>query len=356
VNNDSQFLFQRVLQLLFVGLLAGASYSILQPFLLAMLWATIIVVATWPLLLRVQSVLWNKRWLAVAVMLPASMLCLIVPLTLAVLMIVQNSDEIANGAKPLVSMATAPPPPWVEQIPLVGSRIAEEWHKVAAGGAEDLSEDVLPLVRQVLAWFVGQAGSLGMMIVQFSLALVIAAILYMKGERAAQSANRFARRLGGVGGESMVHLAIQAIRGVALGVIGTAFIQAVFAGIGLGIAGVSYAAVLTAIMVVLGIAQVGGMPVLVPAVIWLYWTGHPGMGTFLLIWTVVTAMMDNVVRPVLIKKGVDLPILLITAGVIGGLIAFGAIGLFVGPVVLAVSYTLLVAWIHADETEVASGL
>jgi predicted PurR-regulated permease PerM len=252
-------------------------------------------------------------------------------------------------------MAAAPPPPWVEQIPLAGSKIAEEWRKIAAGGPEELSADVLPLVRQVLAWFVGQAGSLGMMIVQFSLALVIAAILYMKGESVAQSANRFARRLGGAGGESMVHLAIQAIRGVALGVIGTAFIQALFAGIGLGIAGVSYAAILTAIMVVLGIAQVGAMPVLVPAVIWLYWTGHPGMGTFLLIWTVFTAMLDNVVRPVLIRRGVDLPILLITAGVIGGLIAFGAIGLFVGPVVLAVSYTLLVAWIHADESATAPG-
>lgn len=350
MNNSSQRLFQSTLQLLFISLMVGGSCWILRPFLLPLLWATIIVVATWSLLLRVQSRLWNKRWLAVAVMIPASMLILIVPLALAVVMIVQHSREIADGAKPLVAMAKAPPPQWVEQIPMLGSKIAEEWRRVAAGGAEEQADDILPVVRQIVAWFVGQAGSLGMMVVQFSLTLIIAAIVYFNGESAAEGVRRFARRLGGANGESMIHLAVQAIRGVALGVIGTAVIQGVFAGVGLAIAGVPFAAVLTAIMVVLGVAQVGATPVLVPAVIWLYWTGHPAMGTFLLVWTVLTTIMDNFVRPMLIKKGVDLPLLLITAGVIGGLIAFGAIGLFVGPVVLAVSYTLLVAWLQSEDS------
>ena len=234
---------------------------------------------------------------------------------------------------------------------MFGSKIAEEWRRLAAGGLEERANDILPFVDDIVAWFVSKAGGLGMMIVNLLLTLLITAILYLNGETAAQSVRRFARRFGGAGGENTIQLAGQAIRGVALGVIGTAIIQAVFAGIGLAIAGVPYAASLTAIMVVLGIAQVGATPVLVPAVIWLYWTGHPGMGTFLLVWTVVTTALDNFVRPMLIKTGVDLPLLLITAGVIGGLIAFGAIGLFVGPVVLAVSYTLLVAWIQGDEPE-----
>lgn len=350
MNNSSQRLFQSTLQLLFISLMVGGSCWILRPFLLPLLWATIIVVATWSLLLRVQSRLWNKRWLAVTVMIPASMLSLIVPLALAVVMIVQHSREIADSAKPLVAMAKAPPPQWVERIPMLGSKFAEEWRRVAAGGAEEQADDILPFVRQIVAWFVGQAGSLGMMVVQFSLTLIIAAIVYFNGESAAEGVRRFARRLGGANGEGMIQLAVQAIRGVALGVIGTAVIQGVFAGVGLAIAGVPFAAVLTAIMVVLGVAQVGATPVLVPAVIWLYWTGHPAMGTFLLVWTVLTTIMDNFVRPMLIKKGVDLPLLLITAGVIGGLIAFGAIGLFVGPVVLAVSYTLLVAWLQSEDS------
>jgi len=348
MNHSTQPPIQTTLQLLFVGLLIGGSFWVLQPFLLALIWATIIAVATWPLLLRVQSILWNRRGLAVAVMIPASMLSLIAPLTLAVVMIVKHSAEIGEGAQSLVSMVAAPPP-WVERIPMLGSKFAEQWRSLAAGELEQRVDKMLPFVDDIIAWFVVKAGGLGMMIVNLLLTLLFTAILYLNGESAAQGVRRFARRFGGAGGENTIQLAAQAVRGVALGVIGTAIIQAIFAGIGLVIAGVPFAATLTAIMVVLGIAQIGATPVLVPAVIWLYWTGHPGLGTFLLVWTIVTTALDNFVRPMLIKSGVDLPLLLITAGVVGGLIAFGAIGLFVGPVVLAVSYTLLVAWIQGDE-------
>jgi predicted PurR-regulated permease PerM len=98
-------------------------------------------------------------------------------------------------------------------------------------------------------------------------------------------------------------------------------------------------------MFLLTVAQIGVLPVLVPAVIWLYWSGSPGSGTFLLVVTLVAATIDNVIRPILIKKGANLPLLLIFIGVIGGLVAFGLIGIFVGPVLLAVSYTLLSAWL-----------
>jgi predicted PurR-regulated permease PerM len=122
-------------------------------------------------------------------------------------------------------------------------------------------------------------------------------------------------------------------------------------GIGLAIAGVPFAGLLTAVMLLLCIAQVGPSPVLVPAVIWLYWNGEAAWGTFLLVWSVVVVTMDNVLRPILIQRGANLPLLLIFAGVIGGLLAFGLVGIFVGPVVLAVAYTLLKAWINDRSTE-----
>ena len=140
-------------------------------------------------------------------------------------------------------------------------------------------------------------------------------------------------------------LAGQAIRGVALGVVVTALVQAALGGLGLVIAGVPFAALLTAVVAFLCIAQIGPTPVLVPALIWLYWSGETGWGTFLVVWTVIVVTIDNVLRPLLIKRGADLPLLLIFAGVIGGLLAFGLVGVFVGPVVLAVAYTLLRAWI-----------
>jgi len=184
--------------------------------------------------------------------------------------------------------------------------------------------------------------------------LIVAVILFilLAGSAFAASApvppqwvKHFGSRLAGAKGVSAVVLAGQAIRGVALGVVVTAVVQSVLGGIGLAIAGVPMAAVLTALMFMLCIAQLGPVLVLVPAVAWLYWTGDNLWGTFLLVWTLVVGTMDNVLRPYLIKKGADLPLLLIFAGVIGGLVSFGLVGIFVGPVVLAVTYTLIDAWV-----------
>ena len=140
-------------------------------------------------------------------------------------------------------------------------------------------------------------------------------------------------------------LAGQAIRSVALGVGVTAVVQAGLGGIGLVIAGVPFAGPLSAVMLLLCIAQLGPGLVLFPAVAWVYWSGDTGWGTFLLVWSLVVVALDNILRPALIKRGADLPLLLIFAGVIGGLLAFGLVGIFIGPVVLAVAYTLLDSWI-----------
>jgi predicted PurR-regulated permease PerM len=144
-------------------------------------------------------------------------------------------------------------------------------------------------------------------------------------------------------------LSARAIRAVALGIVVTALVQSVIGGIGLAIAGVPYAMVLTSVMFLLAVAQIGPMPVLLGAVVWLYATGQTFWGTVLVAWSLVTLALDNVLRPVLIRKGADLPLILIFAGVLGGLLAFGLIGLFVGPVVLAVTYTLLVAWVAESD-------
>jgi predicted PurR-regulated permease PerM len=141
-----------------------------------------------------------------------------------------------------------------------------------------------------------------------------------------------------------VVLAGQAIRGVALGVGVTAVVQSVLGGIGLAVADVPYAGVLTIVMFMLCIAQLGPVLVLAPATAWLYWSGETGWGTFLLAVTLVVGTLDNVLRPMLIRMGADLPLLLIFGGVIGGLLAFGLVGIFIGPVVLAVAYRLLEAW------------
>ena len=137
----------------------------------------------------------------------------------------------------------------------------------------------------------------------------------------------------------------KAVRAVALGIVVTAVAQTLISGAGLAIAGVPHAGVLTAVVFVLCIAQLGPLLVVAPATIWLYMSGSAGRGTVLLVFSVVAVTLDNVLRPVLIRKGADLPLLLILAGVIGGVLGFGIVGLFIGPVLLAVTWTLLASWV-----------
>jgi predicted PurR-regulated permease PerM len=333
------------LAILFISILILASFWLLRPFLTPFIWASTIVVATWPLLLALQHRLWNKRRLAAAAMTLALLLVLVVPFTLAVITIVDKADDIVGWVKALASFAIPPPPGWVAGIPMVGAKLADRWQELAALRPEDLSARLAPYAGKVVRWFVAQAGSAGMMILQFLLTVVMAAILYVNGDAAAAGVKSFAYRLAGQKGEGAAVLAAQAIRGVALGVALTAIIQSVLGGIGLAIAGVPAAAVLTAVMLILCIAQLGPGLVLLPSIILLYWKGETLWGTVLLIWSLPVVILDNFLRPALIKKGADLPLLLIFAGVIGGLIAFGIIGLFIGPVVLAVAYTLLQAWV-----------
>ena len=160
--------------------------------------------------------------------------------------------------------------------------------------------------------------------------------------------------MGGNHGEEVAILAAQNVRGVALGVVGTALLQSLLGGIGLAVSGVPAAAVLTAVMFILCIAQLGPGLILIPAVIWLYYNGQTTWGTVLLVWSIFVGTFDNLLRPLLIRRGADLPLLLIFAGVIGGLVTFGVAGLFIGPVVLAVTYTLLKAWVN--RTELKPGL
>jgi len=241
------------------------------------------------------------------------------------------------------------PPSWLAGLPFVGDNATALWQEVATEGVDVLTTKLAPYAGALTRHFASEIGTFGVVFVQFLLTVVIAAILYAGGEHAAVWVCRFGARLAGKRGEHMVQLSAQAIRGVALGVVVTALVQAVIGGIGLAIARVPFAAVLTAVMFMLAVAQIGAAPVMVIAVIWLYWTGAAGWGTFLLVVTVIVGTLDNFLRPILIKKGADLPLLLIFAGVIGGLIGFGLIGIFVGPMVLAVTYTLLRAWIEDGE-------
>ncbi len=359
-------LTRNTLAIFFVVALGGLSLWVLRPFLAAGVWAAMIVVATWPAFMMLEARFGGRRLPAVVLMTLGMLLLLVLPLWLAVDTIVGNADILTAAADYLIANGLPPLPTWIADLPLIGATLAGFWTQLAAGGADGLLPQLTPYAADTGKWALAQVGGLGGMLVQFLLIVTIAAIMYSGGEPAARLVRRFGRRLAGVRGENSVILAAQAIRGVALGVGVTALVQTVLGGLGLAVAGVPFAALLSALMLMFCIAQIGPVLVLLPAAGWLFWSDATGWAIFLVVWALVVGSLDNFLRPMLIRRGADLPLLLIFAGVIGGMLGFGLIGIFVGPVVLAITWTLLQAWIadalgddsapeQADTAEPAAG-
>jgi len=348
-------LARSTLSVLFIfGLMAGSA-SVLRPFVAAFIWAAMIVISTWPLLIRAERILGGRRGPAVALMTLTLIGIVVLPVGLAARALVGRLDDVPALHDALSSVQIPQPPAWVGGLPLVGTRIAGAWADLAAATPDELTARLEPYVSASATWYRHQAGTLLALSVQFLLTAILAAVLYSGGESWGAWVRRFARRLADERGDRAVVLAGQAIRGVALGVVVTALVQTTLGALGLLVAGVPFAAVLSAIMFMLCLAQIGPILVLLLATAWVYMHAGTAWGTVMLAWSLAVGFLDNFLRPVLIRRGADLPLLLIFAGVVGGLFAFGIIGIFVGPVVLAVTYTLLDDWIASARTGAVAG-
>src|SRR5438094_7635168 len=220
--NRPQDLVRTTLQLIALGALMLSSFWIVRPFLVALTWAVMIAVSTWPLLLHAQAWLGGRRSSAVAVVTIALLLVLLVPFYFGVTAIVENARQISTWSESLATLTLPQPPGWIAELPVIGTRLVARWQRLAAAGPEEISAPVSAFARGVVLWFVGQVGSLGLLLIHFLLTVVVVAILYANGETASRGVERFARRLAGSRVEEVVHLAARAIRAVALGVVVTA--------------------------------------------------------------------------------------------------------------------------------------
>lgn len=332
------------LAVMFTAGLGVASLWVIQPFAAAIVWAATLVIATWPAMIRVQRTLGGRRWAAVTVMTLALLVCVLAPFWLAVEIVIANAGRAIGFIHGMDSFRLPPPPHWLAGLPLVGATAADAWTSAGMLKLHDIAPDVTPYLGRAARVVVATLGGLGVAFVQFLMTVVIAAIMFAHGENAAALARQFGCRLGGARGEAAVRLVAQAVRGVALGVVATALIEAALAWLALGAARIPLAPGLAAATFFACVVQVGPGIVMIPATIWLYWSGQTAWGTVLVAATVVAIVIDNTLRPVLMKRGAHLPLPLVLAGVLGGVSAFGLVGIFVGPTVLAVTYTLLKAW------------
>jgi predicted PurR-regulated permease PerM len=348
--SNTQLLERAVLLLLFAALLLGI-FAVLLPFSTAILFGAILAIAGWPLrdfLLRRGL----KRGLAATLLLLLALALIALPL-----MAVAPSlaEHLTKGADRLQDyFASAPQVPgWLAGLPLVGERLAVLWDKAmsAEGGIRALLEPYSASLRQM---FVGAAAALAGSVLQIILSLVVAALLWVSGDALAARLHAFLRQLCGETAAAALDVATGAVRGVAYGVVGTAAIQAVVMAIGLVVAGVPGAALLGFVTLLLALSQIGAPLIVVVwggAAVWLFGQDQQGWGIFLIVWGLIVTMMDNVIKPWLIGFGVAMPMSLTILSVFGGFVAFGFLGLFIGPTLIAVGFALLEAWSGAPTAQ-----
>ncbi len=327
------------------ALTIGSLY-VMRPFIPGLIWATTIVVATWPAMLAVERRCGNRRWIATLVMLVILLFVIVLPLYEAISTLAQHGGDIMKLIRSLPDYTLAPPPDWIHEVPLVGTRIADKWQTLSDAGPGGMLAQLEPYVSIAAHWLIGHAASVGVFVIHMFVTVIITGVLYSQGEHAGAYVTRFASRISPQYGREAVRLAGASIRAVALGIVVTAVIQSALGGIGLWVAGVPGAGVLTAVLLMLCLAQIGPFLPMLGGVAWLFMHDARIAATLLLVWYVVVELVDKLLRPMLIKRGVNLSMLLILSGVLGGMFAFGIVGLFIGPVILAVSSTLLSAWIR----------
>lgn len=330
-------------------LLVGGSLYILHPFVPAIIWGTMIVVATWPMLIRLQARLGGHRGPAVLVLLIVQIVVIVIPIYAAVSTLADHAAEIMSFVKGLPAYALPSPPRWIAEIPVIGRGIAREWQALSDAGPGGALAKIQPYMADAARWLLTRVSLLGVFLLHLVLLVIVCGLLYAKGEGAARLVTLLAQRISPHYGADMIHLIGQSIRAIALGVVVTAVVQASLAALGVWVAGVPFAGVLSALLLLTCLVQIGPLLPLLCCVAWLYMNDSHLSALLLLVWTIGVSTIDNILRPLLIRRAISLPIVLILAGVLGGVLTIGVSGLFIGPVILAVTYHLSLAWISLPE-------
>ncbi len=336
--------FERTVAVAFLLVLLGGCLLVMRPFISALLWAVILSFSLWPLHGRVVRMVGGRRTLASLVLAFGLAAIILVPAFVVGLSLADNVQELTVVVKRW--MAEPPSPPsWLGKVPLVGAKAVEQWKELAADSST-LMEKAKTLVEPVSLWLLRSGVALGRGLLELALSFLISFFLLRDGLRVSEHLSHGAGRIAGVRGQQLLVVAGKTVRGVVYGILGTAFFQAVLAAIGFVIAGVPGVPLLALLTFILCIVPAVGAPLVwIPAVLWLFHEGATGRAVFLIIWGIGVSSVDNFVKPWLISHGSDMPFLLVFFGALGGLAAFGFIGLFIGPTLLAVSYKLLQEWI-----------
>ncbi len=339
LNND-----RLLVQILLLALL-GACLWVMAPFWSALFWGAVLAFASWPLMRLLTCWLRGRESLAAAILTLGWMLLVAAPLVWLGFNLADHVRDATAFIKDVQVDGLPDPPTWLVSIPLVGERLVGYWTTIDQQGAAMLAS-VKPYLGQVGNWLLARSAQIGGGILELTLSIVFVFFFYRDGPRLAAFVLSLLERLIGERAQYYVDLVAGTVQRVVNGVIGTAAAQAVLALIGFLIAGVPGALVLGIGTFLLSLVPMGPPLIWAPATAWLAWKGEYGMAIFLGLWgTFIVSGVDNVLKPYLISRGGNLPLVIVLLGVFGGLLAFGFIGLFIGPTLLAVAYSLLLDWV-----------
>jgi predicted PurR-regulated permease PerM len=326
-----------------VVLWAAWCFQIVRPFVIPIVWGLIIAVAVYPFYAQLSTILKHSHRAAAILVTVGMLIILVWPAVLLGGVLVENVqmliDRLRDGA-----ITIPPPPPGVETWPFIGESLAKIW-SLASVNLQAAVEQFEPQLMVIARWLLSVAAGTGLAILQFVVAVIIAGVLLAHSSAGHHLAHNIGRRLAGERGAGFAELAEATVRSVARGVLGVAVIQSLLAGLGFVVAGIPAAVFLGFLCLILGVVQIGIAPIMIPVVIYVFSINDTVTAILFLIWAIFVGLLDNILKPIFLGRGLAVPMVVIFMGAIGGMLWAGIIGLFIGAVVLALGYKLFLAWL-----------
>ncbi len=353
-SDDALFLRRAIEATIRIGLvvvLVVWCYRIVEPFIFAIIWGIVIAIGTYPAYQWLQARIGGRRGLAALVFTLLLLALLIVPTVMLTGALLESaralSADLVDG-----NLTIPAPPEGVAAWPFVGERLHEFW-SLAAENLDAALGQIEPQVKAFGGWLLKAGAKAGLGILQFILAIIIAGVLVAKASGARRVASDIAGRLVGERGVALTDLAHGTVRSVVNGIVGIALIQTILAGLGFLAIGLPGAGIWALVCLVLAVVQIDILLILIPIAIYVFSVAGTGVAVAYLIWSIFVGLLNNALKPLLLGRGLDIPMLIILIGAIGGMLVSGIIGLFVGPVVLALGYTLFIDWLKEGREQSA---
>lgn len=344
-------LIQLAIRLGLLAFLIYWTFVLIRPFVPILAWSIVLAVALYPVFHLLSRLLGGRPRLAAVILTVINLMIVIGPATWLGLSAVEGVKEVAARLS-AGNLMVPSPPEGVKDWPLIGPQLYELWNQ-ASNNIRMVLREVAPHLKPLAGIMLGFAGDAGVGTLKFLLSMILAGFLFPYGPQLVEAVRAFLYRIVPEQSEHFLELAGTTIRAVSQGVIGVAIIQSLLAGLVFKLAGVPGAGLLAFVVMVLAIVQIGAAIVLLPVVIWIWTVKDFNTALLLTVFLCIVGVLDNVLKPLVMGRGLTTPTIVILVGVIGGALAHGIVGLFIGPIILSVAWELTAAWIRAERAETA---